>query len=171
MECIQRLPSIKVHLKYIERYAFDPSVDSTGLEAICVLSETPPGLQGINVFPKNWPITCTIPCGTMSTYQNGQWGVVYTNITFVEDCSLVDENPTKNIKIYPNPASDVIHIEGLENGNHQIYIYDMLGKVVCSAQTSDSNMEINITHLPDGMYIVKIDGTDNSTYGIKVCKK
>ena len=158
-------------LKYIERYALDPSVDSTGLEAICVLSETPPVLQGINVFPKNWPITCTIPCRTMSTYQNGQWGVVYTNITFVEDCSLVDENPTKSIKIYPNPASDIIHIEGLGNGNHQIYVYDMQGKVVGSAKVSDNSTDINITHLPEGMYIVKIDGTNNGTYGIKVCKK
>lgn len=158
-------------LKYIERYAFDPSVNSTGLEAICVLSETPPVLQGISVFPKNWPITCTIPCGTLSTYQNGQWGVVYTNITFVEDCSLIDENPTKSIKIYPNPASDVIHIDGLENGSHQLFVYDMLGKVVASAMVSDNVTDVNISHLPEGIYIVKIGGIDECTYGIKVCKK
>lgn len=26
-------------------------------------------------------------------------------------------------------------------------------------------------HLPEGMYIVKIDGTNDGTYGMKVCKK
>ena len=159
-------------LKYIGTSAFFNYGDSMGIEELCALSETPPILWGMpnTVFPKTWPIICTIPCGTLLAYQNSRWGTEYSNITFVEDCEAVADYFIGNIKIYPNPADNIIHIEGLANEKNLIYVYDMFGKMVAFVNACNNVTDINIAHLPEGYYILKITGI-NENYGVKICKK
>ena len=67
----------------------------------------------------------------------------------------VDENSMETISLYPNPASDIIHIEGLE-GEHEIKIYNAFGILVMTT-TLQVNSEINISDLPAGYYLIRID--------------
>ena len=92
-------------------------------------------------------------------------------MSFIENCDAIDEAEETMFRIYPNPATDVIHIEGLENGSHQLFVYDMLGKVVASAMVSDNVTDINISHLPEGVYVVKFIGETGQTNILKICKK
>ena len=160
-------------LKYIGGYAFNAyNGDSIGVKEIRVLSEEPPVLHCDNyVFPRIWPIMCTIPCGTLSDYQNSIWGAVYTNLSFYEDCDAVEEHTDSKIRIYPNPVSDVIYIEGDTDNGSQVFIYDLAGKMVAITELSPNFTAINISHLPQGLYILKIKGKEDSSYGIKVCKQ
>lgn len=166
------LPS---QVKYIGHRAFTYNNSSYpfGKKFFSLKCENPPILEYQAIICDT--VTFEVPCGLLAAYQNAwpqQYDYYITNLViFAEDCDAVEEHTDDDIKIYPNPISDVIHIEGLGNGNHQIYVYDMLGKVVCSAKASDNSTYINIAHLPEGMYIVKIDGTNDGTYGMKVCKK
>ena len=164
---------LPAELKCIYNGAFNPNGASSGIEEIEILAEEPPFLRGMpnDAFPKTWSITCTIPCGTLSAYQNSRWGTVYTNMSFIENCDAIDEAEETMFRIYPNPATDVIHIEGLENGSHQLFVYDMLGKVVASAMVSDNVTDINISHLPEGVYVVKFIGETGQTNILKICKK
>ena len=67
----------------------------------------------------------------------------------------VDENSMETISLYPNPASDKIHIEGLE-GEHEVQIYNAFGmKVMTTTLQGDS--EINVSDLPAGYYLIRID--------------
>lgn len=71
------------------------------------------------------------------------------------------------LKVYPNPATDIINIEGeLET----IEIYSISGKLEMTIKPSDNSekhtIQIDISHLTAGMYIVK---TDNDKI-IKMCK-
>jgi CubicO group peptidase (beta-lactamase class C family) len=57
--------------------------------------------------------------------------------------------------VYPNPASTTLIIEGsLELGN--IVLLDLTGKVVLSTQNVfDTKLELNISELPQGSYVLK----------------
>ena len=67
----------------------------------------------------------------------------------------VDENGFEIINLYPNPANDKIHIEGLE-GEHEIQIYNAFGLLV-KTTTLQGDSEINISDLPTGYYFIRID--------------
>lgn len=64
----------------------------------------------------------------------------------------IEEHATADIRIFPNPASDVLNIEG--SGIQQVQICDMLGKVVVTSSTPDNH--IDISSLDDGIYLVRI---------------
>ncbi len=69
----------------------------------------------------------------------------------------VDENDFAHLLLYPNPANDVIGIDGLE-GEHEIAIYNTVGALVKSAIVSGDS-EIGIGELPEGLYLVRIDSS------------
>jgi hypothetical protein len=63
-----------------------------------------------------------------------------------------------DIKVYPNPVSDLLHVEGLE-GNCRIELTSMSGQKLRAVQTSDPIFEISVSSLSAGMYILRV--TDN----------
>ena len=54
--------------------------------------------------------------------------------------------------IYPNPAQDILRVEGIWETNASIQIYDSLGKIVLSQSLQE---EISISNLSNGIYYVK----------------
>ncbi|HOH84126.1 MAG TPA: Omp28-related outer membrane protein [Bacteroidales bacterium] len=66
-----------------------------------------------------------------------------------------------NIQIFPNPASNVINIVNAENAD--IMLYDLLGKLVMSANNISNNFSINVSDFATGNYIVKIIDEGNIT--------
>ena len=77
----------------------------------------------------------------------------------------VDENGFEIITLYPNPANDIIHIDGLE-GEHEVQIFNALGMLVMTT-TLQGDSEINICDLPTGYYLIRID----SHHSIKFIKE
>jgi Secretion system C-terminal sorting domain len=69
-----------------------------------------------------------------------------------------------NMAISPNPFFDKIKITGIEEKNKgsELLIFDMLGKLIFSEKIMDSEMEIDMQHLPKGIYIFKIAGQEFS---------
>ena len=67
----------------------------------------------------------------------------------------VDEDGFETINLYPNPANDKIHIEGLD-GEHEVQIYNAFGMLVMT-RTLQGDSEINISDLPTGYYLMRID--------------
>ena len=67
------------------------------------------------------------------------------------------------VKVYPNPASSTIHIDGVENGA-SVAIYDITGRSIM--RTAFSN-ELSISQLNNGLYLLNITTTD----GLVISKK
>lgn len=67
----------------------------------------------------------------------------------------VDENGS-NLRLYPNPVSDKIHIEGLE-GETEVCIFNIYGNCVVK-QTLNVDKEIHVGDLAAGLYLVRING-------------
>jgi len=63
-----------------------------------------------------------------------------------------DDNVLKDIKIYPNPTSNYIHIFSSKYEIEVASIYDLSGKQVLSSKLQ----KINVSHLPSGAYIINI---------------
>ncbi len=74
-------------------------------------------------------------------------------------------NQSSNIRVYPNPASDLIRIDSSEPFS-EIAIFSLTGQQMMVIETFELN-QINISHLPPGMYLLKIQHEDG---GYAVCK-
>jgi len=65
-------------------------------------------------------------------------------------------------KIYPNPTSDKINIEGLQNINSTIQIIDNLGQIVLIQDCKTNNISFNISSLAKGCYFLTISNIYSS---------
>ncbi len=71
---------------------------------------------------------------------------------------LPEIKPKATFSIYPNPTKGILNIESDEKGNHTLKIIDLTGKVLLDRiLENDSRWEINLSHLPQGYYLIRID--------------
>lgn len=72
--------------------------------------------------------------------------------------SLIAVSPQKNeLKVFPNPADDILSIQGLPKGSQQINLYNQVGQVVLQESITDQGRpEIKVDDLPSGIYLLRI---------------
>lgn len=137
----------------LERMEHNVFMD-TPIEAIKIHAETPPSLHfnAFNGIDKNIPVY--IPCHTLDLYRYTEVWSEFTN--FIEDCSLVvDEEGSVEVRVYPNPASDFVTIEGIEAVEMQVF--NAVGQLV---ETVHHTNQIVVSGWAKGVYVVKIMGND-----------
>lgn len=90
--------------------------------------------------------------------KNGTYQMAMDDIRILNyDGDYIKDNEyVSGMKIYPNPASDCLKIELQEITNENLSIVDVTGKIVLSETITSNNVEINISCLDSGFYIVKI---------------
>jgi uncharacterized protein (TIGR02145 family) len=71
----------------------------------------------------------------------------------IEDGTGISENTLDNISIYPNPTNSILFVECNDYMQTTIKLFDMLGKEVLT-ENVNGKTEINISHLPQGIYNV-----------------
>ncbi len=61
------------------------------------------------------------------------------------------------VSLYPNPASTsvTLGLEGFE-GESQVEVVDMNGRVVMRHEVRDAKLEMNVSELPQGAYFVRV---------------
>ena len=81
-------------------------------------------------------------------------------INFERSTSVASYDNQAEIKVYPNPTTGQLRITNYElRENTVIEIYDIYGRKHISQFTfHDSHIEIDISHLANGMYFLKVDG-------------
>lgn len=68
-----------------------------------------------------------------------------------------DKNLVNNVQIYPNPATQVIHINSPEEYIQQVDIFDLMGKNILSQNIDNQQFTtISIENLPHGFYKILI---------------
>ena len=75
----------------------------------------------------------------------------------------------KHIAVYPNPAQNHITIELLDDAA-AISLHTIDGRTVLTQQYTKGQHNINIAHLPNGVYVLEML-TDNGRYQTRVVKK
>jgi hypothetical protein len=77
----------------------------------------------------------------------------------------VDELLESQIKIFPNPAFDFINIQA-DTKIDSVGLYTILGEKVLYKKIDNNSLNINITNIKTGMYVIKIKVNDK-----QFCKK
>ena len=75
----------------------------------------------------------------------------------------VAENDASRVEVYPNPAKNLIRIDGIEAS--EVKIYNAIGQLVKTVQ--DTN-EINVNDLVKGIYLLRITDVDGNHYTNRV---
>ena len=148
---------------YIDGNAFASCI---GLKSITTHAIIPPVLvnSAFRDVPDTIPIY--IPCGTLNSYRDDKcssidcytgWGNCFSN--FIEDCNSVKEIvQNKKIQIYPNPTTGQLTIDNGEWIIESIEMFDIYGKsVLRHCKRSEAIQKIDISHLANGVYILKIN--------------
>ncbi|HYV94048.1 MAG TPA: T9SS type A sorting domain-containing protein [Chitinophagales bacterium] len=78
------------------------------------------------------------------------------------------------IKLYPNPTDDQlnIYLSDKAEGDRQIMIYDLPGKMVLSQRLDDdSKLSLDVSTLEEGMYLMRIQMKDTSLQQIFLVRR
>jgi len=98
-------------------------------------------------------------------------GVIKLTLDFT-DLSVPDysdDNNEKNILIYPNPAEDFLHIETKNNIDiSRLSFYAMNGKKI---KEEGSSNKIDVSSMPSGVYLLKIQTNSNEKVIKRFVKK
>lgn len=95
---------------------------------------------------------------------NGFQGDMSIDLVEVNACDTVldvnEENILENMTVFPNPVNDILTLKAQEN-IETISIYNLLGQEVLRTQPKVLNTNIDMSSLPTGMYVVKVQVGDS----------
>ena len=83
---------------------------------------------------------------------------------------VVEENGSSTgsvpLTVYPNPASEVLYIQGFESA--EVQVFNALGQWVRTIKNAN---EINVSDWAEGVYVLRIATADGKTFERKVTVK
>src|SRR5690606_11669438 len=91
--------------------------------------------------------------------------IFYSNDSYL---NTTDDNLSE-LKVYPNPVSEILYIE---IGNHEIAkmsLYDITGKLLKTLDTSIQ--EIDVRNLNNGLYFLVLESASGETVVRKFLKR
>jgi hypothetical protein len=105
-----------------------------------------------------------------------QWGnnrfelILNKTTTGVED--LAQKIANTKLLVYPNPATDVlnININNANFKNSEVVVYNISGAEVLKTNMANSNAQINIETLSNGIYFVKVTNQNGFNKTVKFVK-
>jgi hypothetical protein len=134
-----------------------------------------------NPNPGTW-ISLDIPLSSFSAIVNANrndltqfvissdLGTVYYDNLYLHKNTVLstDSFSFSNIKLYPNPASNVLNIESLGTIQN-VSVCNILGQEVLNQDVNSATFNLNVSSLNSGIYVIKtmIDGNLSSTKFIK----
>ena len=75
-------------------------------------------------------------------------------------------NTTLQVAVWPNPTTEVLHLQA--EGGTEIYIFDATGQLVIRQAYADT---LNVSTLPSGMYLIRLQTTNGQTATTPFIKK
>ena len=113
--------------------------------------------NGSNSNVPNW-ILSTSSSKVYPTEFSGWEGIkdVYGALNPSAESLSVDEVLEAAFSIYPNPASEVVHIESGDYEISSVELFDVVGQKI-SEEKDLTNNQLNVSSLSKGVYIVKIN--------------
>jgi len=96
------------------------------------------------------------------TYNDIMSGAEAAQLRYIDPLLSAQSQAAYDFMIYPNPAYDKVQIRILNNtDNLTLRIFDNQGRLVQTEKNVENDMLVNISNLPDGLYLFVI-GNQNS---------
>jgi len=121
--------------------------------------------MGANVTTTTYTAAGTYTYSVMGTDNMGCYGIATTTVT-VLPCVGINEIANGIASIYPNPSNGNITIDfGNAAAGTKVVVTDMIGNNVYQSIVNSgiSELKINLTSMPKGMYLVTVSNTTGST--------
>ena len=77
-----------------------------------------------------------------------------------------NETPINEVTVHPNPATTIVRVEGVEAAEAKVF--NALGQLV---KTVQSNNEVSLEGLPQGVYLLRVTTEDGKVFADKVVKE
>lgn len=95
---------------------------------------------------------------------------VLSNRLFIKNVTNLNHIEIEGLSLYPNPANDLVNINGLLLGD-EIRLVDMVGKtIIVSNAINNTSKELNIQQLSNGIYFIRLQ-RDNKSQLFKLIKE
>jgi hypothetical protein len=96
-------------------------------------------------------------------------GSVFQGIQFFfpsATLSVIDLETNMEVIAYPNPTSSVFNIQLHDNATHEMKyeLYNLLGQSILSGNIFSSTAVINLSHLPNAVYLLRISDQNNENF-------
>jgi hypothetical protein len=142
----------------------DPTVDMPVDAALEATGTSTASASGLNANT-DYDFYIETKCGN-----NGDSGYAGP-FSFTTDVLGLSKNELEGFKFYPNPASETLNLNAQEN-IESVSVYNMMSQEVLkfSPSANTTATEINISHLEQGSYILKVK-SGNRTGVYKMIKK
>ena len=75
---------------------------------------------------------------------------------------------SNDLYIYPNPSNGVFELNKNQNTSFNIEVYNSIGELVYENVLSVNNKQIDLKHLPHGLYYLKLNSADDEVKVFKV---
>jgi len=152
------------HADFIAPLDYEGFPDEVGFECRKVTSSEPMIVQGfLNEFRNILGFTDDLEMSTIYVVKayavvNGEtyYGQETTFQTWMEGVNEL----MQSLKVYPNPASNVLNIEG--EGMTQVEVYNAMGQRVMMMEVDGNAAKVNTESLSNGMYVVRIHANDGT---------
>lgn len=123
-----------------------------------------------NVLPNGVSETQYMPQGGIySVVLTNLEGCKYTSADFVSNLGVLTLD-NKPFSIYPNPSTGIVYIKALNEGNFDVTVRDMAGRIVKVGSAEVLNQGIDLSENGKGIYFLEIN-TVGSQYVEKVIIK
>jgi len=120
-----------------------------------------PPSNSVGSWVENTAITENGCGGNLSSSNSTMTGDVHTTTLAVNDLSK------GKVQMFPNPVTDYINIQGLDNAKNML-ITNMAGQEVLK---TDFQTRLDVSKLAKGIYILKIINSDGQSHNLKFIKK
>ena len=116
---------------------------------------------------------------TLTAMQNGTYTVTDANgctgtsaAYTVAGLSIRTTAIGNRIKIYPNPANDMLYVEQATAQAAVITVTDAAGKALINmAHVAFRKQELDVSHLAPGLYLLRLSMPDGNSAGFKFTKQ
>jgi hypothetical protein len=131
------------------------------------------GVPQVGYIVKTWQKVNLLPLGildsmsfVLNSSDTGMYGI-NTPLFFAMDNLTIDYSEGVDIvaapiaKVYPNPATNMLHVSINDKTIQQLMVTDMSGKMINTIKVDNAEMTINTAGLATGAYILQLQGAGN----------
>lgn len=91
------------------------------------------------------------------TAKDGAYTLYFSNSELAPNCEGRDRKEVlTTFSVFPNPASEIVYVNGVIADSISFVLYDMSGKEILTSVLEDGERTINVSSINNGFYLYKI---------------
>ena len=80
--------------------------------------------------------------------------------SFFVDLSSIENWATFSFEVFPNPNNGLITLQVPQDALYKLFVYDINGKIISTQNITKTQTELNLSHLAKGVYIFKLQNSN-----------